>query len=67
MPVKTKILDEDNQQKKRKKTSECYEIKLGKYICNKCGIERVYIEFFKLVHIEYKWIKVFIYSVQYVR
>ena len=51
----------------KKKTSEYYEIKLGEYICNKCGIERVYIEFFKLFHIEYKQIKVFIYSVQYVR
>ena len=30
LPVKTKILNEDNQ--KKQKTSECYEIKLGKYI-----------------------------------
>ena len=56
-----------NNNKKRKKIAECCEMKLGKYICNKCGIERVYIEFFKLFHIEYKQIKVFIYSVQYVR
>lgn len=51
----------------KKRLSECYEIKLGKYIYNKCEIERVYTEFFKLVLIKYKQIKVFIYSVQYGR